>query len=132
MTADQRKSVTSSLDAILKGEILTRLSHNASAENVDAMVVEARKRFAANALWTIGAIGVEYINHEARARLKVAFDEFRIAGGTLIVVVTDKPSIGTNFRVAAINAGNVPIKIAKTLKESNELSAAHRAANNKT
>jgi len=122
-----KSSVTSSLDDILKGEILTRLSRNVSPEDVDAMTVQARRRFAKNALWTIGAIDVEYVDIKSRPRLKAAFDELRLAGGTLIVVITDKPRIATAFQMAAIHAGNIPLKIAKNSKESSEISAAHRA-----
>ncbi|MCE9585764.1 hypothetical protein K8R04_00390 [Candidatus Uhrbacteria bacterium] len=133
---DQRKSnplrsATSSLDDILKGEVLTRLPHDATPDAIDAMTVQARRRFAPNALWTIGAIEVERIEREARERLKVAFDEFRNSNGALIVVITGKQAVASTFRMVAIQARNIPLKIAKDLKESNELSAAHRATYNK-
>lgn len=127
-----KSSATSkNLDDILKGEILTRLSRNVSPESVETMVTAARRRFAKNALWTIAAIDVESINPKSSERLKAGFDEFRMAGGTLIVVVTDKPGVITSFRMIAIRAGNITLKIAKNQKESSEASAAHRAKINK-
>ena len=117
---------TSNLDGILKGEILTQLSGNVSPENVDAMAVKARRRFAPNALWTIVAVETEQIDIKARARLKAIFEEFRLSGGTLLVAVTDKPGIITAFRMAAIQA-NATLKPAKNRKEASELAIAHRA-----
>ena len=122
-----KSSVTEKLDDLLKGEILTTLKRDPSPEDVDAMTTIARRRFKENAFWTISAPEVECIDLKSRERLKVAFDELRLTGGTLIIVITDKPIVATTFKMIAIRAGNITLKIAKNQKESSAISAAHRA-----
>jgi hypothetical protein len=118
---------TSALDDILKGEIMTRLPKEATPEDVDQMLTDARRRFGkANGLWTIGAVEVEHLSAPSRLQLQRAFEAFHESGGTKVVVITTRPTVSTAFRVAAFHASNLEIVIVKTVQESGEVSKRHR------
>ena len=122
-----QRSATFRLDDVLKGEILSRLP-DMESHSVEVMLVEARRRFAPHACWTIGALEVVESNTAGRGRLRAAFDEFRAGGGSFIIVITDRPYVATAFIQAAYNAGNIRLKVVKTVQDATAEAKAFRTS----
>jgi len=123
----QRNISTHQLDDILKGEVLTSLGSAGSALDVNRMLDAARRRFAPNAIWTIGALEVEQLTPEAHTRLIIAFNEFRTAGGIKLIVICTKVKVMSLFISAAREARNIDLKIVSSVAEASSLANSYRS-----
>ncbi|MEK7473897.1 MAG: hypothetical protein AAB668_04225 [Patescibacteria group bacterium] len=126
--------VTSTQHDLIKHEIFSIVSGDElTPEGVATLASRARLRFNENMVWSIGAVGLKRVLRETRAPLASLFNEFRIRGGILIVVIGAADGyVASALQICAFNAGNVPLKIVKNASAASELIKKFRAEQTKS